>query len=301
MLEHCLEKLFSCEYLTQYEVKEICKTAIDIFIKESNVLNLSAPITICGDIHGQFFDLMELFKIGGVPPETKYLFLGDYVDRGYHSVETFSLLVCLKIKYPDRIFLLRGNHESRQITQVYGFYDECVRKYGTPEIWRVFTDLFDYLPLSAIVGNEIFCCHGGLSPSFETVEDIQNLDRKVEVPHVGAMCDLLWSDPDVINGWGDSPRGAGFLFGEDKTFNFNKKNNFKMICRAHQLAMEGVNFNHDNQCITIFSAPNYCYRCGNIATLMELDEFSQFEFTKFEPAPKFEEELILNKIPDYFL
>lgn len=301
MIEKYLSKLMLCECLSPDEVKQLCQKATEIFVKEPNVLNLSAPITICGDIHGQFYDLMELFKIGGTPPETKYLFLGDYVDRGFHSIETFSLLVCMKILYPDRIFLLRGNHESRQITQVYGFYDECIRKYNDPEIWRIFTDLFDYLPISAIVGNEVFCCHGGLSPSFETVEELQNLDRKVEVPHTGAMCDLLWSDPDVINGWGDSPRGAGFLFGEDKTFEFNKKNNFKLICRAHQLAMEGVNFNHENQCITIFSAPNYCYRCGNIATLMELDEFSQFEFTKFDPAPKIDEDLIANKMPDYFL
>lgn len=301
MIDEFLEKLFRCEYLSEPEVKQLCAAGIEVLSKESNVIHLSAPITVCGDIHGQFYDLMELFKIGGLPPHTKYLFMGDYVDRGFHSVETFSLLLCLKIKYPSRVTLLRGNHESRQITQVYGFYDECTRKYATGEVWRAFTDLFDFLPLAAIVNGEVFCCHGGLSPSFETIEDIQKLDRKMEVPHSGAMCDILWSDPDETSGWGDSPRGAGFLFGGDITKQFNERNSLRMICRAHQLAMEGYNWNHDNKCVTIFSAPNYCYRCGNIATLMEMDEYGCYDFTQFDPAPKSEEDIIAPRIPDYFL
>jgi serine/threonine-protein phosphatase 2A catalytic subunit len=152
------------------------------------------PVTICGDIHGQIHDLIELFKIGGQCPETNYLFMGDYVDRGYYSVETVSLLLSLKTRYPQRIHLLRGNHESRQITQVYGFYDECLRKYGTGVVWKMFTDLFDYLPLTAVVEDQIFCLHGGLSPSIDSLDHIRQIDRVQEVPHDGAMCDLLWSD-----------------------------------------------------------------------------------------------------------
>jgi diadenosine tetraphosphatase ApaH/serine/threonine PP2A family protein phosphatase len=132
---------------------------------------------VCGDIHGQFQDLLELFRIGGNCPDTNYLFMGDYVDRGYHSVETVTLLVALKVRYPQRITILRGNHESRQITQVYGFYDECLRKYGNANVWKYFTDLFDYLPLTAHIENQVFCLHGGLSPTLDTLDHIRALDR----------------------------------------------------------------------------------------------------------------------------
>ncbi|KAF7682660.1 Serine/threonine-protein phosphatase 2A catalytic subunit beta isoform [Astathelohania contejeani] len=301
MIDKFLEKLFRCELLTENEVESLCNLAVDTFSKEENIIFLKAPITICGDVHGQFHDLMELFKVGGLPPKTSYLFMGDYVDRGYHSVETVSLLLCLKLKYPGRVTLLRGNHESRQITQVYGFYDECIRKYGSTNVWRMFTDLFDYLPLCAIVNGETFCCHGGLSPSLETIDSIRALDRRVEVPHEGGMCDLLWSDPDERTGWGNSPRGAGFTFGEDVTRKFNTVNGLKLIARAHQLVMNGYNWNHNKGCVTIFSAPNYCYRCGNMATLMEMDEYGEHLFTQFDPAPRTDEDILPAKIPDYFL
>ena len=148
-----ISRLLSCSPLSENEVKQLCKQAKDILIQESNVSNVRAPVTICGDVHGQFHDLKELFKIGGQPPDTNYLFMGDYVDRGYYSVETVTLLVALKVRHKDRITMLRGNHESRQITQVYGFYDECLRKYGNPSVWKTFTELFDYLPLTAVVEN----------------------------------------------------------------------------------------------------------------------------------------------------
>lgn len=200
-------------------------------------------MTICGDVHGQFHDLMELFKIGGKPPDTNYLFMGDYVDRGYYSVETVTLLVALKVRFRDRITILRGNHESRQITQVYGFYDECLRKYGNANVWKYLTDLFDYLPLSAVVEQQIFCLHGGLSPSLDTLDQVRDIDRLVEVPHEGPMCDLLWSDPDDRTGWGISPRGAGYTFGQDISDQFIKKNGLKTIARAHQLVMTVSNLN----------------------------------------------------------
>jgi diadenosine tetraphosphatase ApaH/serine/threonine PP2A family protein phosphatase len=140
--------------------------------------------------------------------------------NSYHSVETVSLLVALKVRYRDRITILRGNHESRQITQVYGFYDECLRKYGAPDVWRHFTDLFDYLPLTGLVEGKIFCLHGGLSPTMDTLDHIRALDRVQEVPHEGPMCDLLWSDPDDRGGWGISPRGAGYTFGQARWWRF---------------------------------------------------------------------------------
>ena len=186
-LEVCISTLMNCQLLKEPQIKFICEKAREILIEESNVQPVKAPVTICGDIHGQLHDLLELFKIGGLVPDTNYLFMGDYVDRGYYSVETVSLLVCLKVRFPHRITILRGNHESRQITQVYGFYDECLRKYGNANVWKYFTDLFDYLPLTALVEDQIFCLHGGLSPSIDLLDHIKSLDRIQEIPHEGPM------------------------------------------------------------------------------------------------------------------
>lgn len=195
-LDKQIEQLKRCEIIKESEVKELCDKAKEILFEESNVQFIEAPVTVCGDIHGQFDDLMELFRIGGFVPETNYLFMGDFVDRGFNSVETFLLLLALKVRYPDRITLIRGNHESRQITQVYGFYDECLRKYGSVNVWRYCTEVFDYLALAALIEGKIFCVHGGLSPNINHIDEIRNIDRKQEVPHDGAMCDLMWSDPD---------------------------------------------------------------------------------------------------------
>ena len=215
-LDRQIETLKKCDFIKESEVRDLCNMAKDILIEESNIQTIYTPITICGDIHGQFYDLTELFKVGGDCPRTNYLFMGDFVDRGFYSVETFLLLLALKVRYPDRITLIRGNHESRQITQVYGFYDECLRKYGSVNVWRYCTEIFDFLPLAAIVNDSVFCVHGGLSPSIETLDQIKTIDRKQEVPHDGPMCDLMWSDPEEVQGWGVSPRGAGYLFGRDQ-------------------------------------------------------------------------------------
>ncbi len=258
---------------------------------------------VCGDIHGQFYDLLELFKTGGEIPSKNYLFLGDFVDRGYNSVETFLLLLALKVRYPDRISLIRGNHESRQITQIYGFYDECRRKYGNSNVWRYTTDLFDFLALAAIIDNSIFCVHGGLSPNATKLVDIKYIDRRQEVPHEGAMCDLMWSDPaENMKGWHISPRGAGYLFGSDITDKFNYENKIDMIIRSHQLVMEGYKVYFEGKLVTVWSAPNYCYRCGNIACILNLDESLNKTYKIFE-ASSVENRGISNKkiLPEYFL
>ena len=195
-------------------------------------------------------------QVGGECPATNYLFLGDFVDRGFYSVETFLLLLALKVRYPDRMTLIRGNHESRQITQVYGFYDECLRKYGSVNVWRYCTEIFDYLSLSSLINSSVLCVHGGLSPSINTLDQIRVVDRKQEVPHEGAMCDLLWSDPEDIDGWGLSPRGAGYLFGGNIVKQFNHVNRLECISRAHQLVMEGYKYMFDKQLVTVWSAPN---------------------------------------------
>ena len=212
-LDRQIEQLKRCEFIKESEVRDLCNFAKDILIEEPNIQTIYTPITVCGDIHGQFYDLMELFKVGNDCPRTNYLFMGDFVDRGFYSVETFLLLLALKVRYPQNITLIRGNHESRQITQVYGFYDECLRKYGSVNVWRYCTEIFDFLPLAALIDEEVFCVHGGLSPNIDTLDQIKTIDRKQEVPHEGPMCDLMWSDPEEIDGWGVSPRGAGYIFG----------------------------------------------------------------------------------------
>ncbi|KAF2671985.1 Metallo-dependent phosphatase [Microthyrium microscopicum] len=358
-LDRAITQLRACRPIPEAQVREVCYKARELLIMEGNVVIVNAPVTICGDIHGQFHDLMELFRVGGDVPETNYLFMGDFVDRGFYSLESFLLLLCLKVRYPDRITLIRGNHESRQITTVYGFYDECMRKYGSANVWRYCCDVFDYLALGALVvgattqldldpttalsdstsirsdedveieivnektqhvsrirrdnyihtdsqvlqsspvtrssstpdrngapgtsasgsahgssteSGAVFCVHGGLSPLVETIDKIRLLDRKQEVPHEGAMCDLLWSDPDEIDGWGLSPRGAGFLFGQDIVKMFNQRNDLSLIARAHQLVMEGFKEMFEARIVTVWSAPNYCYRCGNVASILELFE-----------------------------
>ncbi|OQS53468.1 serine/threonine protein phosphatase PP2A [Ecytonucleospora hepatopenaei] len=299
--KNLLQDLLQCKTPNEREVYDLCSKAREIFLEEENVISVPSPVTICGDTHGQFYDLIELFKIGGMPPNITYLFMGDYVDRGYHSVETFSLLLCLKVLHPQQIFLLRGNHECRQITQVYGFYDEIMRKFANSEVWKEFATVFDVLPLSAVVNNDMFACHGGLSPNFSTLDELRKIDRKVEVPHTGVMCDILWSDPAEENGWGVSPRGAGYVFGKDVTDKFLEKNKIKMICRGHQLVDQGFSWAHEDTCVTIFTAPNYCYRCNNLAALMELNDNGSYEFTQFNPSPNKVEDFVSTKIPDYFL
>ncbi|CCJ31258.1 unnamed protein product, partial [Pneumocystis jirovecii] len=321
-LDQGIERLKSCNLISESQVQVLCYKAREILIEEANVQWIDSPVTICGDIHGQFHDLMELFKVGGMCPDTNYIFMGDFVDRGFNSIETFLLLLSFKVRYPDRITLIRGNHESRQITQVYGFYDECIRKYGNTNVWRYCTEIFDYLSLAAIVDGKIFCVHGGLSPSITTIDQIRLLDRKQEVPHEGPMCDLLWSDPDNISGWSVSPRGAGFLFGGDVVKSFCRINQVEMIARAHQLVMEGYKIMFDNtsqesnmngdqntnkenckniepvaeftltqnkdtdfgSIVTVWSAPNYCYRCGNVAAILKLNENLEKSYKIFEAA-----------------
>ncbi|WFD44126.1 protein-serine/threonine phosphatase [Malassezia psittaci] len=292
-LDHQIEQLKRCERLSEAEVKQLCARARDILVEESNIQPVNSPVTICGDIHGQFHDLMELFRVGGMCPDTNYLFLGDFVDRGLYSVETFLLLLALKVRYPDRMTLIRGNHESRQITQVYGFYDECTRKYGSANVWRYCCDVFDYIALCAVVDGRVFCVHGGLSPTVVTMDQIRSIDRKQEVPHEGAMCDLLWSDPDgayylayaEISGWGISPRGAGYLFGGDVVKGFVHTNGLDMIARAHQLILEGYKLMFDSTIVTVWSAPNYCYRCGNVASILQLDDALNQKYATFDAAP----------------
>ncbi|KAK2965007.1 putative Serine/threonine-protein phosphatase 2A catalytic subunit beta [Blattamonas nauphoetae] len=299
-LDNFIEIIRKGDVLDEDQTRLLIQKASELISAEPNVISVPAPCTIVGDIHGQFHDLLELFTIGGDCPDINYLFLGDYVDRGNDSVQVASLLLCYKLRYPQRITLVRGNHESRQITQVYGFYDECIRKYDSAEVWQLYTNFFDFLPLGAIVQQEILCIHGGLSPIVETIDDIRKIERIQEIPHDGAMADLLWSDPEDRNGFGVSPRGAGWVFGTDTTRKFNHQNKLKLIVRAHQLVMDGYSKMHDNTVITLFSAPNYCYRCGNQGAIMELDDTLEKQIIQFDPAPRRGNPQVTRRPPEFF-
>jgi len=257
----------------------------DILVEESNVQPVSTPVTVCGDIHGQFYDLEELFRTGGQVPDMNYIFLGDFVDRGHYSLETLTRLLTLKAKWSDKITLLRGNHESRQITQVYGFYDECLSKYGNSNAWKACCRVFDLLNVAAIVDNEILCVHGGLSPEINCVDQIRTIERNQEIPYKGAFCDLVWSDPEEVDTWAISPRGAGWLFGSKATNEFIEINKLKLICRAHQLVQEGYKYMFDEKLVTIWSAPNYCYRCGNVAAVLSFTDTNTKEAKIFNAVP----------------
>lgn len=283
-LDRWVELVQKCNYLPENELKQLCDKVCEILIEEGNVQTLPSPTTVAGDIHGQFYDLEELFRTGGFPPDTRYVFMGDFVDRGYYSLETFTRLLTLKAKYPDRIVLLRGNHETRQITQVYGFYDECQIKYGNANAWRYCCKVFDLLSVAALIDAKILCVHGGLSPDVPTLDDIRTIDRNEEIPHEGAFCDLVWSDPDDVETWAISPRGAGYLFGASVTKEFNHVNRLELICRAHQLVQEGYKFMFDDSLVTVWSAPNYCYRCGNVASILACEENGR-ESKLFEAVP----------------
>jgi len=299
-LDSWIETVRQCKTLPEDDLKRLCEKVKDILLEESNVQPVWSPVTVCGDIHGQFYDLLELFRNGGELPDTNYIFMGDFVDRGYHSLETFTLFLCLKARYPDRITLLRGNHESRQITQVYGFYDECQQKYGNSNAWKYCTQVFDYLTIAAVIDGKVLCVHGGLSPDVRTLDQIRTIQRNQEIPHEGPFCDLMWSDPEEIETWQPSLRGAGWLFGSRATSEFARINKLELICRAHQLVQEGYKYMFDKTLVTVWSAPNYCYRCGNVASILALDDNLNRSFKIFN-AVENERALPPRTVPPYFL
>jgi len=272
--------------LTEAEVRFLCTRSRDIFMSQPILLELEAPLKICGDVHGQYYDLLRLFEYGGYPPDANYLFLGDYVDRGKQSLETVCLLLAYKIKYPENFFLLRGNHECASINRIYGFYDECKRRYNI-KLWKTFTDCFNCLPVSAIIDDKIFCMHGGLSPELSNMEQLRRIMRPVDVPDTGLLCDILWSDPDTeVQGWGDNDRGVSFTFGSEIVSNFLRKHDLDLICRAHQVVEDGYEFFAKRQLVTVFSAPNYCGEFDNSGAMMSVDESLMCSFQILKPTEK---------------
>jgi len=275
-------------HLTESEIKGLCHKAKSIFLSQPPLLELEAPLKICGDIHGQYQDLLRLFEFGSKPPGANYLFLGDYVDRGKQSIETVCLLFAYKIKYPENFFLLRGNHECSTINRIYGFYDECKRRYNI-RIWKTFNECFNYLPLAAIIDEKIFCCHGGLSPELANMDQVREISRPCDVPEKGLVCDLLWSDPDkdVRKGmWGQNDRGVSYTFGPKVVDSFLDKHCLDLICRAHQVVEDGYEFFANRKLVTLFSAPNYCGEFDNAGSMMTVDQTLMCSFQILKPADK---------------
>lgn len=238
------------------EITTICAVSRELFLSQPMLLELKAPVKIAGDIHGQYTDLLRMFELSGYPPNENYLFLGDYVDRGKSGLETILLLLCYKLKYPENFFLLRGNHECANVTRVYGFYDECKRRCNI-KIWKTFIDVFNCLPVAAIVSDKIFCVHGGLSPSLAHMNDVRAIVRPTDVPDYGLLNDLLWSDPaEMDQDWETNERGVSYVFGKNVIREFLTKFDFDLICRAHMVVEDGYEFYEDRLLVTIFTAPN---------------------------------------------
>ncbi|KRZ49813.1 Serine/threonine-protein phosphatase PP-X -like protein 1 [Trichinella nativa] len=284
--EELVEAAKSGKYFSEAVVRTLFNRVREIFINEPNVLRVSSPIVVCGDIHGQFFDLKSLFNCYGEVPTNRYLFLGDYVDRGRNSLEVLLWLFSLKVRFPEHIFLLRGNHECRTITQTYGFYDECLSKYGHSGIWNFCCEVFDSIPLAAVIDNRVLCVHGGLSPKIHTISEIHSINRFREIPLTGPFADLLWSDPEEEVGSFqlNSSRGAGVLFGRTAVETFLQENQLQLICRSHQLCLEGYKYLWDQKLLTIWSAPNYTYSCKNKAAVVRFIPDGTCAFSVFEAA-----------------
>ena len=262
----------------------------EYFEKQSSLVRITIPsnkkLTVCGDIHGQFYDLLNIFEINGLPSEDNpYLFNGDFVDRGSFSVEVIFTLFGFKLLYPEHMFMARGNHESINMNQMYGFDGEVKEKYSK-SMADFFTEIFNWLPLCHVINNSVFVTHGGL---FEeegiTLDEIENCDRNRQPPDSGIMCDLLWSDPQVFTGKSASKRGVGVQFGPDVTNAFLEKNKLKYVIRSHEVKDEGYEVSHDGKCITVFSAPNYCDQMGNKGAFITLSEDLVPKFTTFEAVP----------------
>lgn len=260
--------------LYRHEVERLCDAGTKQLLHEKTLLKLEPEHWVCvGDLHGQFYDLLGIFKAFGMPPKTKYLFLGDYVDRGPRSLEVMSLLLALKVRYPDSIYLLRGNHECAIVTAAFGFRYECLKRCGEG-VWENFVKVFNVLPLGALIGppTSTLCVHGGISPSMQHLEEIEaTIKRPVDFTESSnaILIDILWSDPSSdIDTWAVSQRGTSYNFGITAAKKFMQDNSLKRIVRGHTAELKGYSvMGPKHEVVTVFSAPNYEKAPGDGAVL----------------------------------
>ncbi|CAD5212376.1 unnamed protein product [Bursaphelenchus okinawaensis] len=265
------------------ELIELCYRARETFWMENSMITCKSPISIVGDIHGQFQDLLAMFRLVGFPPNRQFVFLGDYVDRGPFSIEVITLLYAYKVLYPDQITLLRGNHESRPVNMQYGFFFECKKRYSI-ELYEVFQYAFYCMPFCALVDNCVLCMHGGISEDLREFNQMKRIDRPCDIPDLGILADLTWADPDPeIQMYEDSPRGAARVFGEEALESFCKQLGLEMIVRAHQVVNDGYEFFCNRRLCTIFSAPFYCGQFDNTAAVMNIEKGLDITFTLYRP------------------
>lgn len=273
------------------EIKLVCQLAIEVLKKEKSLVPVSAPVYVCGDIHGQYYDLLRIFNCCSQPGQATYLFLGDYVDRGKQSLETIMLLLIYKIKFPKHIILLRGNHEAAAINKIYGFYDECKNRVSLKS-WKTFCDVFSFLPIAALIDEKILCMHGGLGPDLESVSQINNIKRPCDVPDEGIVCDLLWADPsdEGITDYSPNERGISVTFNSKVVKQFLEKNELDLIVRAHQVVEEGYEFFANQTLVTVFSAPNYTGEFDNNGSVMYADVELMCSFQILKPSMRLKRE-----------
>lgn len=290
-----MEHFKSQKLLHRKYVLQILLAAKKLFESLPTLLRLPLPelegnktghFTVCGDTHGQFFDLCNIFQIGGLPsPTNPFLFNGDYVDRGSFSFEVVLTLLSIKLASPTALHMLRGNHETKGMNKIYGFEGEVKHKYDNT-VFSVFSEVFCCLPLCAVINDAVFVVHGGLSTQNDgkvTLDEIASINRFREPPESGLMSDLLWADPQPLPGRSPSPRGLGYSFGPDITNNFLATNNLKLVVRSHELKNDGYVVDHNGKCITVFSAPNYCDQMGNQGAFVRFSNDNNMEpvFTQF--------------------
>lgn len=248
--------------------------------------NVAPRLTVCGDTHGQYYDVLNIFELNGYPsPSNPYLFNGDFVDRGSFSVEVILTFLLFKMSMPDAIYLTRGNHETKNMNKIYGFEGEVKAKYDD-KMFQLFLEVFSLLPLAATIENSVFVTHGGISTREDvSLDEIRRIPRGCEPPESGLMSDLLWSDPQPFPGKSPSKRGIGFSFGPDIAEAFLKYNNLQLLVRSHEVKDEGYLVEHGGKTITVFSAPNYCDTMGNKGAFIHFDASLEPKFTQYEAVP----------------
>ena len=287
-IDDIIERLLNNECPTVADISLLCNKALPILKAEPNVAKTQSPITVLGDVHGDFDDVLQIFSIFGMPNECKYCFIGDFVDRGEKSVHTISLLLAFKVKYPDRVFLIRGNHEGYNMTSTYGFYDEIMKRFGDFLIWRAFIEVFCALPVGVLIDNNIFGIHGGLTPYLDTIEKLDSLNRNLpDTTQAGIrqepiLKDLMWNDPADGPGIQPALRDGGKCWGPDVTEKFIERNKLKFVVRGHETVNGGYKWNHNQRVLTVFSSPSYTGGFHEGAALEVLSP-TKIQLTRFRP------------------